>query len=239
MTINGRMNLASFLQAWSNINPAHPVTTFSGRAPANGGAHMNTCCIDDADGDITVTSTINGEQVTETYSTYPADFNADDDTDITITGGISAVKIGMAYLKSGNFTELNFSAPNTLKNIYIDNIGGLYFLSIIELGGCAELTDLTIMNCHAVETLLFDGCPKLKRLTVASLAALNVGNVEAEVMAETLPETTDGVLTHAVVDSAYPDNYFEQFAAVARRKGWTVVELNTEPDYSDDEPESK
>lgn len=230
-----------FLNAWSLITstPAHPVTTFTGRAPANGGAHMNTCCIDDADGDITVTSIINGEQVTETYSSYPAEFNADDNTDITITGGISSVKIGMASLKSGNFTELNFSAPNTLKNIYIDNVGGFNFLKIIELGGCAELTDLTIMNCHAVETLLFDGCPKLKRLTVASLAALNVGNVEAEVMAETLPDTTNGILTHAVVDSTYPDNYFEQFAAVARRKGWTVVELNTEPDYSDDEPESK
>lgn len=239
MTINGRMNLASFLQAWSNIKPSHPVTTFTGRAPANGGAHMNTCRIDEADGYITVTSTINGKQVRETFSTYPAYFDADDNTDITITGGISTVKIGDAGLKSGNFTELNFSAPNTLKNIYISNNSGYTYLNIIELGGCAELTDLTIMNCHAVETLLFDGCPKLKRLTVASLAALNVGNVEAEVMAETLPETTDGVLTHGVCMSEYPDNYFEQFAAVARRKGWAVVELNTEPDYSDDEPESK
>lgn len=229
------------LQSWSIITnkPAHPVTTFTGRAPANGGSHMNTCCIDDADGDITGTSIIKGEQVTETYSTYPADFDADDNTYITITGQISSVKIGDIGLKSGNFTELNFSTPNTLKNIYISNNSGYTYLKIIELGGCAELTDLTIMNCHAVETLLFDGCPKLKRLTVASLAALNVGNVEAEVMAETLPETTDGVLTHAECRPDYPDNYFEQFAAVARRKGWTVVELNTEPDYSDNEPESK
>ena len=231
------------LQSWSLItgNPAHPVTTFTARGPVGDNPRLNTCAITDADGDITVTSTINGEQVTETFSTYPAEFDADKNTDIEIKGGISSVEFDYtkAALKSGNFTELNFSAPNTLKNIYINNIGGFNFLKIIELGGCAELTDLTVQNCHAVETLLFDGCPKLKRLTVASLAALNVGNVEAEVMAETLPETTDGVLTHAVVDSVYPDNYFEQFAAVARRKGWTVVELNTEPDYSDDEPESK
>lgn len=230
------------LQSWSLITgkPAHPVTTFIARGPVGDNPRLNTCAITDADGDITVSSTINGEQVTETFSTYPAEFAADKNTDITITGAISSVAVdyNISALKSGNFTELNFSVSNMLKSIYIDN-GGTDFLSVIELGGCAELTDLTIMNCHAVETLLFDGCPKLKRLTVASLAALNVGNVEAEVMAETLPETTDGVLTHAVVDSSYPDNYFEQFAAVARRKGWTVVELNTEPDYSDDEPESK
>lgn len=219
------MPLPSLLQAWSNVKPAK-TNTFTALGPTYDSANMNTCVITDADGAIEVTATVGGVAATTTYSEYPAEFNADKDTTITVSGKISKVEFdgNKVALKSGSFKELNFSEPNALQEIYIDNANGS--LSVVELGGCAELTDLTVIYASGVETLIFDGCPKLKRLTVASLAALNVGNEEAEVMAGTLPETTDGVLVHAPVVSYYPDNYFAEFAAVAKSRGWTVVEQN-------------